>query len=117
GALRGPDMQWDKAKSAADEVAAGGARGRRPGGAIVLFETKAIRGVSCGGLANVEWGIPLTGDTVMRCASISKEFLCALVAKDGRIKFEDTLGDHLSLAPALAAVPVARALDMTGGVP
>jgi CubicO group peptidase (beta-lactamase class C family) len=110
-------MQWDKAKAVADAVAAGWATGRRPGGAIVLFDTEAIRSESCGGLANIEWRIPFTAETVVRCASISKQFLCGLVAKDGRIGFADTLGDHLPLRPALAAVPVARALDMTGGVP
>jgi hypothetical protein len=55
-------------------------------------------------------------DTVMRYASVSKHFLCALVA-GSTISLNDPLGEHLALPPTLAAVAVGRALDMTGGLP
>ena len=48
------DMQWDKAKAAADVVAQGWATGSRPGGAIVLFDTIGELG-SLWGLADVAY--------------------------------------------------------------
>jgi CubicO group peptidase (beta-lactamase class C family) len=53
----------------------------------------------------------------VRYASVSKHFLTSLLLSGAPIGLDDTLGDHLPLQPALAAVPVGRALDMTAGLP
>lgn len=110
-------MDW-KAGIAAAEAIAGGwtAEGNAPGGAILLFDTGGLRGAACGGYASIEHGLRFTPDTTMRYASISKHFLCGMLAKDGRIGFADTLGQHIAAGAAQGAVTVGRALDMTSGI-
>ncbi|MCW3473435.1 serine hydrolase domain-containing protein [Limobrevibacterium gyesilva] len=110
-------MQWQAAALAAGEIAQGWTREGGPGGAILLFDADDIRAEACGGLASLELDLPFRADTAVRFASISKHFLCGLLATDGHIGFDDALGAHLPLPPALGAVTVGRALDMTGGLP
>src|SRR5580700_1181886 len=97
-----------------DEIALGWARQEAPGGSIVLFDRDSLRAESCGGFAHLELRIACTPDTVFRYASISKHFLSSLIVRDGRIRLQDRLGQHLQLAGALGDVSVGRALDMTG---
>jgi CubicO group peptidase (beta-lactamase class C family) len=58
---------------------------------------------------------------VVRYASVSKHFCAALLLRlqaAGVLSLDDPLGSHLpALARSQAAVPIARALDMTGGLP
>jgi CubicO group peptidase (beta-lactamase class C family) len=114
-------MRWRKAAEAAAGIAATWTAGGGPGGAIVLFDGADIRAEACGGLASLELGLPFTAATAVRYASISKHFLAALLLRlqaDGVLSLDDPLGRHLpGLAPAPGAVPIARALDMTGGLP
>ena len=109
-------MQWDKAGQTAAAIAAEWNEQAGPGGAILLFDAERIRTEACGGQASLERPLPFTSDTAVRYASISKHFLCALLAKTGLIDFKGRLGDHLKLTPALSDIPVGRALDMTAGI-
>jgi CubicO group peptidase (beta-lactamase class C family) len=110
-------MNWSKASAAAAAIAQAWTREGGPGGAILLFDADNIRAEAFGGRASLELDIPFRADTATRYASISKQFFTALLVQDGRIGLDDPLGKHIELPPALAAVPVARALDMTGGIP
>ena len=110
-------MNWSKASAAAAAIAQGWTREGGPGGAILLFDADNIRAEAFGGRASLELDIPFRADTATRYASISKQFFTALLVQDGRIGLDDRLGAHIELPSALALVPVARALDMTGGVP
>jgi CubicO group peptidase (beta-lactamase class C family) len=114
-------MDWRKATGTAAAIAAEWTSEGGPGGAILLFDTDDIRSESCGGLASLELAIPFTAETVIRYASISKHFLCSLLLRlnDERVmSLAATLGDYVpELPPAPASVPIARALDMTGGLP
>lgn len=110
-------MNWSKASAAAAAIAQTWTREGGPGGAILLFDADDIRAEAFGGRANLELDIPFRADTATRYASISKQFFTALLVQDGRIGLDDPLGAHIELPPALASVPVARALDMTGGLP
>jgi CubicO group peptidase (beta-lactamase class C family) len=112
-------MSFDlaRAQAQADAIAAAWAAARGPGGAIVLFDRDGPRATACGGLASLDHALAITPDTVFRWASITKHVLAALVLRDGGIGLDDPLGKHLpELAPAPAAVPVGRALDMTSGI-
>jgi CubicO group peptidase (beta-lactamase class C family) len=114
-------MQWSQATEEAARIAARWTTEGGPGGAIVLFNGTDIHSEVFGGLASLELNLPFTAETVVRYASISKHFCTSLLVRlqaEGVLSFEDTLGAHLPmLAPAPAAVPIARALDMTGGLP
>ena len=110
-------MQWDQAAAVAGEIAAAWTGEGGPGGAVLLFDADGIRAEACGGRASLEQTGDFTADTTVRYASISKHFLCALLAATGAIGFDDRLGADLELTPALAALPVGRALDMTAGIP
>lgn len=114
-------MQWSRATEEAARVAAHWTAEGGPGGAIVLFDGTDIHSEAFGGLASLELNLPFTAETVVRYASISKHFCAALLVRlqaEGVLSPDDALGRHLPMLPhAPAAVPIARALDMTGGLP
>jgi CubicO group peptidase (beta-lactamase class C family) len=117
------------ATSRAADIAAGAAEAERiasgwrdeggPGGAIVLFDASGVRAETAGGLADLSTGAPFTPDSVVRYASVTKHvFASRLLAHLDAVGLDDRLGDHLAeLSGALADVTVARALDMSGGLP
>lgn len=106
---------WTRATAVAEGITAAWADG--PGGAFVLFDRDGVRASACGGLASLEHAILFTADTPSRYASISKHILAAALLLEG-VDLHTTLGALLpGLPPALGAVPLARALDMTGGLP
>ena len=112
-------MHWRRATEVASAIAARWTTERGPGGAILLFDADDIRAEACGGLASLELDVAFTAETATRYASISKHFLAALLVRDEGIwSLDESLGVHLpGLPPALAAVPLGRALDMTSGLP
>jgi CubicO group peptidase (beta-lactamase class C family) len=105
-------MDWQAGKAAAEQ-AAGRWRAEEdaPGGAILLFDSREVRGTACGGLADPAWRVPFGVETRSRYASVSKQFLAATVLALG-VDLAAPLGFGLG-----DAVPVGRALDMTGGLP
>jgi CubicO group peptidase (beta-lactamase class C family) len=114
-------MRWSRATEEAARVAARWTAEGGPGGAIVLFNGSHIHSEAFGGLASLELNLPFTAETVVRYASVSKHFCAALMLRlqaEGVVSLDDPLGAHLPmLARAQAAVPISRALDMTGGLP
>ncbi len=110
-------MRWTEAATVARETAHAWTRDAGPGGAILLFDRNGLRAEACGGLASLELAQPFTADSVVRYASISKQFLCSLLLTGAPVGLEDTLGQHLPLHPALSGITIARALDMTAGLP
>lgn len=109
-------MNWSAAIAAAERIAAAWDAEAGPGGAVLLFDTGGLRAAACGGFASLEHRLRFTPDTTMRYASISKHFLCGLLARDGRIGFDDALGQHIDAGATQGAISVGRALDMTGGL-
>ncbi len=110
-------LDWSGARNEAASTAEAWTREGGPGGAIVLFDRDGIREVASGGFAAIEHRLPFTPDTPNRLASISKHICAAMLLRAG-VPLDEPLGNLLSKAPpALAAVPLARALDMTGGLP
>ncbi|WP_332697060.1 serine hydrolase domain-containing protein [Bosea sp. (in: a-proteobacteria)] len=110
-------LDWSGARTEAAAIAGAWTREGGPGGAVVLFDREGIREVASGGFAAIEHRLPFTPDTPNRLASISKHICAALLLRAG-IPLEDSLGSLLADAPpALAEVPLARALDMTGALP
>lgn len=59
------------------------------------------------GLASLEHGLPIRGDTVFRIASVSKQFTVSAVlmlASEGRLRLGDDMRTHLPELPELPAV-------------
>ena len=114
-------MQWSRATEEAARIAGRWTAEGGPGGAIVLFNGVDIHSEAFGGLSSLELNLPFNGETVVRYASISKHVCAALLLRlqaQGMLSLDDPLGAHLPmLKRAPAAVPIARALDMTGGLP
>ena len=113
-------MEWSRATEEAARIAARWTTEGGPGGAIVLFDGAGIHSEAFGGLASLELNLPFTAETVVRYASISKHFCASLLLRlqeEGVLSLNDTLGAHLPTLPrAPGSVPIARALDMTGGL-
>ncbi|WP_106409314.1 serine hydrolase domain-containing protein [Teichococcus deserti] len=110
-------MDWNRATAEAAAIAGRWSEERGPGGAIVLFDASGIKATNAGGYANLELSVPFTPDTENRLASISKHFMAATLLLEG-IPLEAPLGSLVpGLPAAIGAVPLERALDMTGGLP
>jgi CubicO group peptidase (beta-lactamase class C family) len=108
---------WTRATAEATALAGAWSEARGPGGAILLFDSAGIRAAAAGGFASLEHGIPFTPDTPNRLASISKHFMAATLLLE-EIPLEAPLGSLLDGLPAaIGAVPLVRALDMTGALP
>lgn len=90
-----------------------------PGGAILGFDAGGVRFAVSAGCADLAQGSQFRPETPIRLASLTKHFLaCHVLLASDRIELQDALGRHLpELPPALAAVTVAQALSMTGGLP
>ena len=111
-------MDWNAACEAAGELARTWAADE-PGGVILLFDRDGRRASRCGGLASLEHADPFRSETPCRWASITKHLFATLViGREGGLDLGEPLGRVLDdLPPALAEVPIGRALDMTGGLP
>jgi CubicO group peptidase (beta-lactamase class C family) len=108
---------WNRATAEAAALTGAWAEARGPGGAIVLFDAGGPQASVAGGFASIEHRLPFTADTPNRYASISKHFMAATLLLEG-IPLEAPLGTLLPGLPgAIGAVPLARALDMTGALP
>lgn len=108
---------WTKGRNEAQAITEPWTRQGGPGGAIVLFDHDGVRESASGGFAVIEHRLPFTPDTQNRLASISKHICAALLLRED-VPLDATLGSFLPELPAaLGAVPLGRALDMTGALP
>ncbi|KFC75714.1 putative beta-lactamase [Bosea sp. LC85] len=110
-------LDWTRAKAEAAAITNSWADQAGPGGAVVIFDAERRLEANAGGFANLEQQTPFTADTPNRLASISKHFMAATLLLEG-IALDAPLGSLLEGLPAaIAAVPLGRALDMTGALP
>ena len=115
--LAPPDVDFADAAASARCLLAPWAAEGGPGGAVVLFDAAGPRHEAHAGLASMAHRKAIGPATAFRYASISKHMLAALLLRSG-LDLDRPLGDGLpELRPALAGVPLGRALDMTGGLP
>lgn len=110
-------LDWSAAAAAARSLAEGWQAEAGPGGAIVLFDRDGLCNSFSGGFADLAHRLPFTADTQCRFASISKHLLATALLQAG-LSLDSPLGTWLEDLPdAIAAVPLGRALDMTGALP
>lgn len=86
----------------------------------VVQDGKVIKSKAYG-LANLEWKVPATTNTVYQIQSITKSFVaCAimLLVEDGKIGLDDKITKYLSgMPPAWSDVTVRQMLTHTSGIP
>ncbi len=72
------------------------------------------------GVANLEWNVPVTEDTVFEIGSITKQFTAAcilLLAEDGKLSLDDKISRHLKNTPAAwSNITVRHLLTHTSGI-
>ena len=69
-----------------------------PGAAVGVFKEGRIVYARGFGVANLDYGIPITPQSVLRIGSISKQFVAmciAILAEQGRLSFEDDIRAYL----------------------
>jgi CubicO group peptidase (beta-lactamase class C family) len=114
-------MDWKLAQSVADNFVAQWTLNDGPGGGVMLFDEKSIFVQAFGGLANLEFRIPFTAQSVVRLASVTKHITSGLALKcvdQGLLNLDEGLSVYLpQLRGKQRNVSIRGALDMTGGLP
>lgn len=112
-----PAAYGDKAQ---DLVEAYSDAGRFSGAILVAKDGKPIfrKGF---GLANREWGVAVTPETVFRLGSVTKQFTAAAIlqlAEQGKLGLDDPISKHYPSAPAAwAPITLRHLLVHTSGIP
>jgi D-alanyl-D-alanine carboxypeptidase len=91
-----------------------------PGAAVGVCQGDDPPHVDGFGLADLEWGIPITPDTVFRIGSLTKQFTAAailLLAEDGKLQIDDPIQSVLPDYPgAERGVTIRHLLTHTSGI-
>lgn len=73
-----------------------------PGAALLILDADRVVYKRGYGSANLEYGIPITPETIFHVASVSKQFTCmaiALLADEGKLSLDDEIHRHLPELP------------------
>ncbi len=85
----------------------------------VLKEGKVIKAKGYG-LANLEWNLPATPETVYQLASVTKQFTATavmLLVEAGKVRLSDPISKHVQGLPtAWSNITVRHLLNMTSGI-
>ncbi|HWX50698.1 MAG TPA: serine hydrolase domain-containing protein [Roseomonas sp.] len=109
-------LSWQQAASCAASLISGWAADE-PGGVVLGFDRSGPRFLEARGLASLEHRLAFDAATLTRLASITKHLFCAVALREG-MDMAAPLGARVpGLPEAVAAVPLGRALGMTGGLP
>jgi CubicO group peptidase (beta-lactamase class C family) len=71
------------------------------------------------GMANLEYDIPITADTVFEAGSVSKQFTAAAVvmlARDGKLSLDDHISKYVDLPETYKDVTIRQMLSHTSGI-
>lgn len=86
---------------------------------MVIKDGHAIK-TSNYGVANLEWNVPVTDETVFEIGSITKQFTAAcilLLVEDGKLSLDDKITQHLKNTPASwSNITVRHLLTHTSGI-
>src|SRR6266516_7186437 len=73
-----------------------------PGCAIGIVRNDSLIYAKGYGMANLEYGVPITPETIFHMASVSKQFTAystVLIAKHGKLRLDDDIHKYLSWFP------------------
>ena len=92
----------------------------RPGASVIIMKDGEILHQAGYGLANVEWGIPITPDTVFRVGSVTKQFTGAaimLLEQRGLLSVDDPIEKYLPDYPTHGhVITIEMLLNHTSGI-
>ena len=92
----------------------------RPGASVIVMKDGETIHEAGYGLANVEWGIPITPDTVFRVGSITKQFTGAaimLLEQRGLLSVDDPITKYLPDYPTHGhLITIEHLLNHTSGI-
>ncbi len=93
---------------------------RSPGAVIGVIRNDSLIYVKGYGMANLEYAIPNSPETIFHMASISKQFTAyavLMLAKSGRLSLEDDIRKYLSWFPDLKEkITIRQLLNHTSGI-
>ncbi|MBX3252879.1 MAG: beta-lactamase family protein [Chitinophagaceae bacterium] len=91
-----------------------------PGVAIGVVRNDSLIYAKGYGMANLEYGIPITQETIFHMASVSKQFVAysiVLLASRGKLKLEDDVRQYLPWFPDLKEkITIRHLLNHTSGI-
>jgi CubicO group peptidase (beta-lactamase class C family) len=91
-----------------------------PGCAIAIIRNDSILYKKGYGSANLEYGIPISPETIFHMASVSKQFTAfsiVLLEKQGKLKLDDDIRKYLSWFPDMGKkITIRHLLNHTSGV-
>ena len=92
-----------------------------PGAAVGIFKDGKIVYAQGYGVANLDYGIPMAPQSVLRIGSISKQFIgmsIAILAERGRLSFDDDIRTYLPEMPDYGGEPITirHLLHHTSGI-
>jgi len=91
-----------------------------PGYAIGIVRNDSLLYAKGYGMANLEYGIPITPETIFHMASISKQFTAysiVLLARQGKLNLDDDIHKYLAWFPDLKEkITIRNLLNHTSGV-
>ncbi len=103
-----------------DELFAEWDRQDAPGAALGIFKDRRIIYARGYGVANLDYGIPITPQSVLRIGSISKQFLAmciAILAEQGKLSFDDDVTTYLPELPDYGEpITIRHLLHHTSGI-
>lgn len=91
-----------------------------PGCAVGIVRNDSLIFSKGYGIANLEYGIPITPSTIFHMASVSKQFTAfsiVLLARQGKLKLDDDIHKYLSWFPNLGEkITIRQLLNHTSGI-
>jgi D-alanyl-D-alanine carboxypeptidase len=88
--------------------------------ACMILQKDLPTRTACHGVANREWNVPVTEDTVFEIGSVTKQFTAAgilLLAQDGKLSVDDKISRHLTnTPPTWADITIRHLLNHTSGI-
>lgn len=91
-----------------------------PGCAVGIVRNDSLIFAKGYGMANLEYGIPITPRTIFHMASVSKQFTAysiVLLARQGKLRFDDDIRRYLTWFPGLKEkITVRELLNHTSGI-
>ena len=98
--------QWDNKKS--------------PGGLIVILRNDSLIYAKAYGMANLDYGIPITTQTIFEMGSVSKQFTAyaiLLLAHGGKLSVDDDIHKYLPWVPGFGKkITISNLLYHTSGI-
>ena len=95
-------------------------QGVQPGAAVMVVENGEVVHRAGYGYANLQERTPIDASTAFRLASVSKQFTAMavmLLAEEGRLEYDDPVGDYLPQLSPYQGVTFRHLLTHTGGLP